>query len=115
MFRILIVLLVATPAYARDNGEYDHVDERLRAWFKKLRSPATGAICCDPSDCKRTEADTVGDHHRARLPSGEWVDIPPELVIHDSGNPTGEPVLCALPSVGGSRARILCFVPGAGL
>jgi hypothetical protein len=68
--------------------------------------------CCSVSDCTRTEALTVGGHWHARAPDGSWVEVPPESVVETAGNPIGQPVLCALPSLTTKRWMIYCFVPG---
>ena len=98
---------------ARDYGQYEDVPQHIRDWFKALKSPRYGNSCCDESDCARTEARTHGDQWEARAPDGSWVVIPPDRIVLDQGNPTGEPILCASDS-GEARWRVLCFVPGPG-
>lgn len=111
--QVTVAVLLASAAQARDpNGE--HANSPLRGWFKSLTNPKTGAGCCDISDCKRTEATIVGDHYRAVAPDGAWLDIPNDAIVVNRGNPTGEPILCALPKVGGGW-QIYCFVPGGGV
>ena len=98
---------------ARDYGQYGDVPQHIRDWFKALKNSRYGNSCCDESDCARTEARTHGDQWEARAPDGSWVVIPPDRIVLDQGNPTGEPILCASDS-GGARWRVLCFVPGPG-
>ena len=98
---------------ARDYGQYGDVPQHIRDWFKALKNPQNGRSCCDQSDCARTEARTHGDQWQARAPDGSWITVPPDSVVHNQGNPTGEPVLCAdAPTERGWR--VLCFVPGPG-
>jgi hypothetical protein len=116
---IVLVILAAHVAgltlvvSARDYGQYEDVPQHIREWFKALKNPRYGNSCCDESDCARTEARTHGDQWEALAPDGSWVTIPPDRIVHDQGNPTGEPILCASDS-GGGQWRVLCFVPGPG-
>ena len=116
MYRValaaFIVAALVTIALARDDGRY--AQSPLKPWFNSLQSPETGMLCCSEADCKRTEATIVGDRYRAALPNGQWVDVPPQIVITNRGNPTGEPILCAMPYQDGTY-QLRCFVPGAGL
>jgi hypothetical protein len=99
--------------YARDHGQYEDVPQHIRDWFKALKNPQNGRSCCDLSDCARTEARTEGNQWQARAPDGSWITIPADAVVHNQGNPTGEPILCAdAPTEKGWR--VLCFVPGPG-
>jgi hypothetical protein len=99
-------------ANARDRGQYNDVPENIREWFRALRNPQTGVNCCDLSDCARTEARTHGNEWEARAPNGLWIPVPDDKVVHNQGNPTGEPILCAAEYEEGWR--VLCFVPGPG-
>ena len=109
---LLLPLLLATlPALARDYGQYENVPPATRQWFRDLRSPDGSIRCCDESDCARTEAHIMESRWQARAPDGSWLSIPPTRVIHDRGNPVGEPILCAARGPDGEW-RVLCFVPG---
>lgn len=101
-----LAMLISLPALAHD-GMHD-------AWFEILKRPDTGGSCCNLYDCKATEAELHGGHWRARTPSGAWVEVPDDLIIHDKGNPVGQPILCgqANPYRGG-KFNVYCFVPGA--
>jgi hypothetical protein len=103
---------LAVDASARDRGQYNDVPEYIRDWFKALRNPQTGRNCCDQSDCAPTEARTHGNQWQAKTPNGAWITIPADKVVHNQGNPTGEPVLCAIEDEEGWR--VFCFVPGPG-
>ena len=77
-------------------------------WYKSLRVPGTNISCCDISDCGRIDNDdwrTTSEGYEVRL-SGQWVKVPDERVLTNSGNPTGAAVLCAI------NGRVLCFIAG---
>ena len=42
---------LTVDASARDRGQYNEVPGYIRDWFKGLRNPRNGVICCDQSDC----------------------------------------------------------------
>lgn len=113
--RLLLAAFVAagsTGAHARDYGQYSNVPNHLRNWFKSLYNRRTGVHCCNDTDCARTEARTVDGKWQAKAPDGSsWIAVPPESVVVDQGNPTGEPILCGVPDEGSGGAE-LCFVPG---
>jgi hypothetical protein len=112
---VALVAQISYPmltVYGRDYGQYEHVPDYIRDWFKALKNPRTEGNCCDESDCARTEARTHGNEWEARAPDGSWISIPADRVVHDQGNPTGEPVLCSYE--GEEGWRVLCFVPGPG-
>jgi hypothetical protein len=99
-------------ADARDRGQYNDVPRYIRNWFKALRNPL-GTYCCDQSDCARTEARTIGNQWQAKTPNGAWIAIPDDKVVHNQGNPTGEPILCTLENREKELGwEVLCFVPG---
>ena len=58
-----------------------------------------------------SKAHIMESRWQARAPDGSWLSIPPTRVIHDRGNPVGEPILCAARGPDGEW-RVLCFVPG---
>lgn len=98
---------------ARDYGQYENIPQHIRDWFKALKNPQNGRSCCDLSDCVRTEARTQGNQWQARAPDGAWVTVPADSIVHNQGNPTGEPILCA-DALTEEGWRVLCFVPGPG-
>lgn len=110
---LLILLLFSGAAFARDD-DGRHAQSEYNGWFRSLTIPGSGGSCCDLSDCKRTEYRMDGDHYEAVAPDKTWIAIPPESVIYNKGNPTGEPILCARPD-GNGGWKVLCFVPGGGV
>lgn len=117
---IAVMLLVfgirahATTHYA---GEWDNVDPAVRSWFSKLRSPY-GVPCCDMADGHRTLEDWRGNTYwipnPAALGAIEWMEVPPEAVVHNAGNPTGGAVVWYVVE-GSGQVFIRCFVPGGGV
>ena len=75
------------------------------AWFKSLRSPATGQSCCDLADCKRTEADWKGEGWVAHYPDGEPVQVPNAIIL-DKPSIDGEAYLCSHPQ----SKKLFCFI-----
>jgi len=102
----------ALSASARDFGQYSNSPQQLREWFDSLQNPQTGSRCCSEADCARTEARTRGGKLEAKAPDGAWIAVPPESIVVDQGNPTGEPILCSHPSEEGDSLQVRCFVPG---
>ncbi len=128
-FALALLLLPCWPA-----GAHDHKHPELDQWYGSLTKPGShgyeggGVSCCSMTDCHPTDAETRGDEWWARLGErrgddwdlGEWVRVPPEAIIPNKTNPTGEAVICH-PLVRGpdggvdaKRTPIWCFVLGAG-
>jgi hypothetical protein len=100
-------------AAAFDNGQYNDVPANIRSWFKSVRSPH-GIPCCDISDGHQTtwRGDKSGGYE---VPiEGEWLPVPPEAIIYNAGNPTGEAVVWYVRQ-GANGYYIRCFVPGGGV
>jgi hypothetical protein len=99
-----------TQALARDNGQFGNVPPEIRAWFKSVKSHA-GVPCCDIADGHRTDYDMRESRYWVPI-NGDWMMVPPEAVVDDSGNPTGDAVVWYSESNG--TVYIRCFVPGGG-
>lgn len=115
----VVILLVMAVSWARafDNGQYGDVPDNIKSWFKSVRSP-NGVPCCDISDGHRTqwEIRNGGYWIPGPLKEQEWIPVPPEAVVHNAGNPTGDAVVWWVPYAtlpGGVYIR--CFVPGGGV
>ena len=110
-WRIAIAaLLLGTPALARDNGQFNNVPPEIRAWFKSVKSHA-GIPCCDIADGHRTDYDMREGKYWVPI-NGQWMMVPTEAVVDDSGNPTGDAVVWYTEF--NSNVYIRCFVPGGG-
>ncbi len=136
----IVLTLLATAAYARDNGQWDNVSPNIRQWFQSLMQPDNPSqSCCGEADAFEADAFEVsGDHYIAivtdghgEIPAGSRIDVPNSKMKWDRGNPTGHGVLFlsrettignpptpgyvyVLPSNG--QARILyCYVTPGGV
>jgi hypothetical protein len=100
-------------ALAKNTGEWNDASPELRQWFKSVKSPR-GIPCCDTADGHRTtwRGDKAGGYEVPIL--DRWVPVPPEAVVRDAGNPTGEAIIWYA-IYGGGEIRIRCFVPGDGV
>ena len=67
-------------------GDFGYRHQLHHDWYKDLKQPGTGYSCCNgttpdqPGDCRPTRGYKVGNKWRALL-EGQWVDVPPEVVI----------------------------------
>ena len=116
ILRIIYLALAATLAFflfgivASHPAAPPDADPALAPWFRSLERPDGNGSCCSESDCRRTQYRIVGDHYEAltdeqwHVPR-QWIPIPPDKILNRADNPTGEAVLCWLPSLG-----VLCFV-----
>jgi hypothetical protein len=103
-----ISVLFVAPALA---APPENADPNLREWYEGLRQPSTGAPCCSIADCRRTEARhndsgwevLIDERFGAR--DSRWTSVPSNRVL-ERQNPTGEAVVCFLPTLG-----VMCFVP----
>lgn len=90
---------------------------RTKQWFKDIRSPH-GVPCCNMADGHRTLEDWRGSTfwipNPAALGAIEWIQVPPEAVVYNAGNPTGEAVVWYVIQ-GPGQVYIRCFVPGGGV
>lgn len=106
------VVLMNVIAYAFDNGQWDNVDPATRQWFKSLKNKQ-GMPCCDTADGHRTTWRASEDGGYEVPINGKWVKVPPEAVLTNTGNPTGEAIVWYAPDIGGMFIR--CFVPSDGV
>src|ERR1700730_48444 len=111
----ILIFYGTTRAFAFDNGQYGDVPDNIRSWFKGVKSP-NGIPCCDIADGHRTtwRGTSTGGYE---VPiEGEWAAVPPESVVYNAGNPTGEAIVWYVvknaPAPFADRYHIRCFVPG---
>ncbi len=107
-----------TAASARDNGQFADVPANVKSWFKSIKN-RQGVPCCDISDGHILEGDDVSsrdDKYMVHI-EGEWVAVPPEVVIYDHGNPNGGAVVWYYSYAHEGRKVIVvrCFVDGGGI
>lgn len=121
-----LFLLLTCDAFAHDGGQWETSDPAVKQWYQKLMQPdVPTASCCAESDAYY--ADTVhvrggktfavvtddrpdGPLARPHVEIGTEVEIPPNKLKWDRGNPTGHNVLFM------SRQNyVYCFVQGTGI
>lgn len=131
-YALLVVtglLLCSSQASAHD---WKHPE--LDGWFSSLRRPAPPGrsqlgftSCCSKTDCHTTEAQPRGNDWWARVGVRQtdgnwklmdWMKVPPDAVLRQQDNPTGEGVICHSTSwamdgrsLDTSSITIWCFVP----
>jgi len=99
-----LVVLVTALGFAAPPLDAD-ASGPMAHWFRSLRQPGTGVLCCDVSDCRQTIARRSGDGWEAQIPGGNWTPIPPGLILDDKAHPAGIAVLCWRPAAG-----VVCFI-----
>ena len=129
MKKLLIVLalvVLVAPARARDGGQWDNVDPEVSEWFRTLMQPdQPGVSCCGDADaywcdeihvkngetfCAITDDRDDAPLHRPHIQVGTMIQIPPNKIKWDRGNPTGHAVVFL------SSARyVYCFVQNGGI
>jgi hypothetical protein len=106
-----------SSARSFDHGEYGNVPDNVRSWFKNLHN-SQGTVCCDVADGHRTTwraNEKIGGYEV--LIEDQWVPVPPETVIYNSGNPTNESLVWYYAHYNGEGVKyiIRCFVEGGGI
>jgi hypothetical protein len=111
---LAVAFIVVQQARARDVGQFTQAPQHVRDWFKGLKIPMRNVPCCNEADGHRTNYEVKGGTYWVPI-GGSWYAIPPNAVIRDSGNPTGEAIVFYFLMLdydnGGQRPVILCFVP----
>ncbi len=114
-------LLIAANALARDGGQWEGQDRRIKEWFENLKQPDHPRVsCCGDADAYEADNFEVeGDHyvaiitgHRAvaTIPLGSRIPVPKQKMKYDAGNPTGHGIIFI-----DTQRRVLCYVtPAAG-
>ena len=111
---------------AHDKGQFENTDPEVRAWYHSLMQPdAPNASCCGEADAYwadeihvrdgKTYATITDDRddrplRRPHIPVGTEIEIPPNKLKWDKGNPTGHNILFV------SRGMyVFCFVQSSGI
>ena len=113
---IVAVICLPCVAVAFGGGEYGDVPDNVRSWFRGVHSPH-GVPCCDIADGRRTDYEIRGDGYWIPIPNApvskeNWMQVPPEAVVYNAGNPVGEAIMWSVIQANGPYIR--CFVPGGG-
>lgn len=119
---MLIAVLFASPlAHARDDGQWESADPKVRAWFNALRQPDNPTVsCCGDADAYFADLvevrdgrmlATITDSRGNPIPEGTVIEVPPHKVNKDE-NLIGRIIIF----LGGSARRpiVFCYVPGTG-
>jgi hypothetical protein len=119
------VLMFVHLALARDLGQWENSDPRIKEWYRSLMRPDVPTVpCCGEADAYwadkvvsrdgKTYATITDDRPdaplgRPHIPNGTEFEIPPNKLKWDRGNPTGRNVLFVSP-----QGQVWCFVQGSG-
>lgn len=121
-----VFLLVASPAHARDLGQWEGSNPIIRQWYKSLMQPDNPHLsCCGEADAYWADKVEVKDGKvlaiitdtrddkplgRRHIPVGTPFEVPPHKMTWKYGNPTGHVVIFI-----GSDDRVLCYVQNGGV
>ena len=123
---IIALVLLASPAAARDFGQWENQPPHVRAWFQKLMQPDLPTIsCCGEADAYWADSFEVdGDRYvaiitderpdgplgRPHRESGQKIVVPNHKIKWDDGNPTGHGIIFI-----GMGGQVYCYVPPGGV
>lgn len=121
---LLLLALISTPAFARDNGQWGEQPAATRQWFQSLMQPDNPTMsCCGEADA--FEADTFevqGDHYiaiitdgKGMIPNGTRIPVPNTKMKWDSGNPTGHGIIFLGYGPGPFEKTLYCYVAPGGV
>jgi hypothetical protein len=118
--------LLSLPAPARDLGQWENSDPTVRAWFKGLMRPdMPTSSCCGEADgywadeihvrdgrvfVTITDDRDDGPLRRPHVPVGTEIEVPPNKIKWDRGNPTGHNIIF----LATFEKFVFCFVQGSG-
>ena len=119
------LLVLSLPGPARDLGQWENSDPRVRAWFRSLMQPdMPTASCCGEADGYWADEVHVHDGkvfatitddrddsplNRPHVPVGTEIEVPPNKIKWDRGNPTGHNIIFLA-----TYRFVYCFVQGSG-
>ena len=126
---IVIIMFSIHVSFGRDLGQWENSDPAVREWFKTLMRPDFKDMpCCGEADgywcddihvtdgrttCTITDDRPNGPLKRQPVPIGTVIEIPPEKLKWDRGNPTGHSIVFL---GGGAYGRwVYCFVQNGGV
>ena len=111
-FVIVLAAAVGLRVQAQD-GQHGQGHAENHDWYKELKQPGTGFSCCNGTtngiegDCRPTRAYLTDDGQWRALINGEWVPVPPRVVLKQLA-PDGRSHICA------SRSGLIyCFLGGS--
>lgn len=124
---IVALLLMIAPAMAHENKpHWEHLDAATREWMRTLMRPDVPTMsCCGEADhywcdkyfakdgkayCEITDTRDDKQFGRPHVPPGTIIEIPPEKLKYDRGNPTGHNIVFL-----SSAGFVWCFVQSTGI
>ena len=107
---ILLLLLLCSPALARDDGRY--ANSPLRGWFDSLRNKDK-AYCCSDADGRETDYEIRGLSYWVPI-NGEWTEVPDYAVITEP-NKFGRAMVWLATAAQDQPPKIRCFIPSSGM
>ena len=118
-------LLIAANAFARDSGQWEGQDPRIKEWFEHLKQPDHPRVsCCGDADAYEADNFEVeGDHYIAIITDGKGVirngtriPVPNGKMKWDAGNPTGHGIIFLRPEmVRLNEWTVYCYVAPGGV
>lgn len=128
MKRLIVTAMLCgvSIAHARDLGQWENTDPRIRQWYRGLMQPDNPNVsCCGEADAYWADGIEVKDGKvfaiitdtrpdeplkRPHIPPGTRIEIPNHKLKWDRGNPTGHGVVFVGPS-----GNVYCFVQPSGV
>ena len=123
---VLVLMVLVAPTRARDLGQWSNVDPKVSEWFRNLMQPdQPGVSCCGNADaywcdeihvkhgktfCAITDDRDDAPLRRPHIPVGTMIEIPPNKIKWDRGNPTGHIVVFL-----STTRYVYCFVQNGGI
>ena len=123
---VIALLLLVSPAAARDFGQWEAQPPEVRQWFQKLKRPDIPWLsCCGEADAYWADAFEVdaggyvaiitdqrldGPLGRPHRGVGERIVVPDSKIKWDAGNPTGHGIIFL-----GTGGQVYCYVPPGGV
>src|SRR5262249_41705349 len=123
---IIALVLLASPAAARDFGQWENQSPQVRTWFQKLMQPDVPTMsCCGEADAYWADSFEVDEDRyvaiitderpdgplgRPHRELGEKIVVPNHKIKWDDGNPTGHGIIFI-----GTGGQVFCYVPQGGV
>jgi hypothetical protein len=123
---IIVFMLLASSAAARDFGQWENQSPEVRKWFQSLMQPDSPLMsCCGEADAYWADSfgtdkdryvaiitDERADEplRRPHREPGERIAIPNNKIKWDQGNPTGHGIIFI-----GLGGQVYCYVPPGGV
>jgi hypothetical protein len=129
-------ILVMFPANSRNLGQWADNDPAISKWYRDLKRPdVPSSSCCAETDaywcddihvkddktfCTITDDRPDQPRGRVHIPVGTVIEIPPEKLKWDRGNPTGHSIVFLANGFNwygknGAQPAVWCFVQSTGI